>query len=79
MPGDDGPLQVRKHGLAEADDAGKRVLAGAQGGQQVLPHLLLDAAELVPAGAKLAHGGGGGGADARWLTSAAGLMSETDS
>ena len=80
MAGDDGPFQVRQHGLAEADDAGKRVLAGAQGGQQVLAHLLLDGPELVPAGAQLAHGGGGAaGLYARWLTSTAGLMSETDS
>ena len=80
MPGDDGPLQVRKHGLAETDDAGERVLAGAQRGQQVLAHLLLDAPELVPAGAQLAHGGGGAaGLNAGWLTSTAGLMSETDS
>src|SRR5580704_11435332 len=32
VPGDDGPLQVRQDGLAEADDPGEGILTGAQPG-----------------------------------------------
>jgi hypothetical protein len=48
-------LQVRQHGLLEADDAGKRVLPGPHCLQQVVPKLLLDGAKLVSASPELAE------------------------
>ena len=61
VPGDQGPLEVGQDGLAEPDDAGKRVLARPHHGEQVVPDLFLDAAVHVAAGAQLSEGGGGGG------------------
>ena len=52
---DDRALQVRQHGLAEADDAGKRVPTGAHRLEEVVPQLLLDGAKLVPAGPELSQ------------------------
>jgi hypothetical protein len=54
VPGDDGALQVRQDGLAEADDAGKGILAGPHPGEQVPPDFRLYARELVIAGAEFA-------------------------
>ena len=51
VPGDDGPLQVGQDRLAEADDPGEGILAGAHPGEQVPPHFRLDGGELVAAGA----------------------------
>jgi hypothetical protein len=59
VPGDQGALQVRQHGLAEADDAGEWILAGPHRGDQVLPDLFLDAARLLAAGTQLADSGDG--------------------
>src|ERR1017187_3272790 len=51
VTGDQRPLQVREYGIAESEDAGKRIAAGPQPGQQVLPYLVLDAPDLMIAGA----------------------------
>src|SRR6185312_3059869 len=59
VPGDQGPLEVGQDGLAEPDDAGKRVLARSHHVEQVVPDLFLDAALRVAAGAQLSEGGGG--------------------
>jgi hypothetical protein len=58
VPGDQGALQVRQHGLPEPHDAGEGVLPGSHLGEQVLPYLVLDAAVLVTARAQLGHRGG---------------------
>ncbi len=63
---DQGPLQVRQHGLAEPDDAGERILTGPHHGQQVRSDFLPHAAVLVTAGAELGEGAGPGGRG-RWL------------
>ena len=42
MPGQQGPLHVRQHGLVEADDAGEPVVARAHPGQQVAAEFLFD-------------------------------------
>ena len=49
VPRDQGPLQVRQHGLAEPDDAGKRILPGPHHGQQVLSDLRSDPEVFVTA------------------------------
>ncbi len=54
MTGDQGPLQMRAHGLVEPENAGEWVFACAQPRDQVLPHLVFDTGELVPARAELA-------------------------
>src|SRR5205807_3408640 len=47
---DDRVGQLRQYGLVVADDPGEQWFAGAQAGQQVAAHLLLDRLPLVPAG-----------------------------
>ena len=58
VAGDQGPLQLRKHGVLEAEDAGPRVAALGQRGQQVLPDLVLDAPLAMAGGTQLADGPG---------------------
>ena len=43
VAGDQGPLQLRKHGVLEPQDARPHVAALGQRGQQVLPNLGFDA------------------------------------
>ncbi len=52
VPGEQGALELRAHGVLEADDAGERVGARGQGGEEVVAQLVLDAAQLVPGGAQ---------------------------
>ena len=54
------PFDVRQHGLVEADDAGKPVLAGAHSGEQVLSDLLFDGPVDVAARTELTDCGGPG-------------------
>ena len=56
VPGDQRPLEVRQYGLAEPDDAGERVLASAQPGQQVFSYLRPDPTVFVTAHAQLGNG-----------------------
>ena len=63
MPGEQGALDVRQHGLVEADDAGEPVLARAHPGEQVLSDLLLDGPVDVAARPELADGRPAGGAE----------------
>ena len=57
VPGEQGALHVRQHGLVEADDAGEPILPGAHPRQQVLSDLLLDRAIDVAARLQLAQCG----------------------
>ena len=57
VPGEQGALHVRQHGLVEADDAGEAILPGAHPRQQVLSDLLLDRAIDVAARPQLAQCG----------------------
>ena len=63
VPGEQRPLDVRQHGLVEADDAGKPVLPGAHPREQVLSDLLLDGAVDVAARLQLAQCGWPGRAE----------------
>ena len=56
VPGQHGPLDVRQHGLAEADDAGEAVFARAHPGQQVAAQFVFDGLVPVPGGAQFAQG-----------------------
>ena len=58
VAGDQSALQLRKHGVLEAQDAGPRVAALGQRGQQVLPDLVLDAPLAMAGGTQLADGPG---------------------
>ena len=58
VSGDQRPLELRQHGVLEAEDAGPDVAALGQRGQQVLPDLLLDAPLPMAGGAQLADGAG---------------------
>jgi len=49
VPRNQGALQMRQDRLTEPEDAGKGIFARAQPGEQVLPHLVLDAPELMAA------------------------------
>ena len=57
VPGQQGPLDVREHGLVEPDDAREAFLPGAHPRQQVLSDLLLDRAIDVTARPQLAQCG----------------------
>ena len=57
VPGEQGALHVRQHGLVETDDAGEAFLPGAHPRQQVLSDLLLDRAIDVAARPQLAQCG----------------------
>ena len=61
VAGEQRPLELRDHGGLEAVQAGPRVAALAQGGEQVVAQLLAQRLQLVAAGAELADG-----ADRRW-------------
>ena len=58
VAGDQRPLQLRQHGVVEADDAGPHVAALGQCGQQVLPDLVFDAPLAMAGCAQLADGPG---------------------
>jgi hypothetical protein len=58
VPGDQGALQLRDHGVLEAEDARPRVAALGQRGQQVFPDFLFDAPLAMPGGLQLADGPG---------------------
>ena len=56
MPGDQRALAVGPHRVVEAEYPGKRILASPQPGEQILPHLVLDAPELMAACAEFTEG-----------------------
>ena len=56
VSGDQRPLELRKHGVLEAEDAGPHVAPLGERSQQVLPDFGLDAAFDVPGGPQLADG-----------------------
>ena len=58
VAGDQRALQLREHGVLEAEDAGPRVAALGQRGQQVLPDFGLDAPLAMAGGTQLADGPG---------------------
>ncbi len=57
MAGDEGALELRDDGVLEAVQAGPRVDAVAQAGEQVVTELVPEGLELVPGGTELTHGG----------------------
>src|SRR5262249_24016963 len=67
VSGDQSPLQVRADRVVEAQDAGEWILGSPQPGDQVLPHLVLDAAVAVAARAQLAQSLNVRGLLAVWL------------
>ena len=58
VAGDQGTLQLRKHGVFEAEDAGPHVAALCQAGQQILPDFVLDAPLAMAGGTQFADGPG---------------------
>ena len=60
MAGDQGALELRDHGVAEAVQAGPGVDPVTQEGEQVVAELDAERLELVAGGAELAEGGDGG-------------------
>ena len=58
VAGDQRPLQLRDDGVVEAEDAGPRVAALGQRGQQVVADFGLDAPLAMPGGTQLADGPG---------------------
>ena len=55
---DQRPLELRKHGVLEAEDSGPYLAALGQRGQQVLPDFLFDAPLAMAGGTQLADGAG---------------------
>jgi hypothetical protein len=56
VAGEQRPLDLGKHGVVVADDAGETHAARAQPVEQVVAQFLFDRAELVASGAQLADG-----------------------
>src|SRR5579875_423381 len=58
MTCDQGPLQLRDHGVVEAQDPRPDVVTLGQRGEQVFPDFLFDSPLAVPGGAQFADGAG---------------------
>ena len=58
VPGDEGTLQLRDHGVLEAQDARPRIASLGERGQQIFPDFCLDASFAMAGRLQLANGPG---------------------